>query len=98
MIWTAVVKLAPPPGRPDANSGGGNLNETRARMPGTIRVVAAAEPVRVMITRLLRTQGYEIRQAASASEAKASIQEQQPDLVISDIVMPGESGIELPRT
>lgn len=63
----------------------------------SILVVDDDDPVRVMLARLLRTQGYEVRQAAGAREARAAIEETRPDLVISDIVMPGESGIELRR-
>lgn len=50
-----------------------------------------------MLARLLRTQGHDVRQAANAAEARTILDEGRPDLVISDIVMPGESGIELRR-
>jgi DNA-binding NtrC family response regulator len=63
----------------------------------SILVVDDDDPVRVMLARLLRTQGYEVQQAASARDALAAIADAKPDLVISDIVMPGESGIELRR-
>ena len=66
-------------------------------MAADILVVDDDDPVRVMLARLLRTQGYTVLQAAHASEARAQIDLQKPDLVISDIVMPGESGIELRR-
>ena len=51
-----------------------------------------------MLARLLRTQGYSVLQAANASQARTVLTEESPSLVISDIVMPGESGIELRRT
>ncbi|MFN0148665.1 MAG: response regulator [Dehalococcoidia bacterium] len=63
-----------------------------------ILVVDDDEAVRTMLARLLRTQGYTVVQASSASDALSYVEIQQPDLVISDIVMPGESGIELRRT
>lgn len=62
-----------------------------------ILVVDDDDPVRVMLARLLRTQGYGVVQAANASEARRLTGGAPPDLVISDIVMPGESGIELRR-
>lgn len=65
--------------------------------PRSILVVDDDDPVRVMLARLLRTQGYDVRQASNAREARAAIGAARPDLVISDIVMPGESGIELRR-
>jgi len=63
----------------------------------TILVVDDDDPVRVMLARLLRTQGYTVLQAAHADAARQVLDEKRPDLVISDIVMPGESGIELRR-
>lgn len=66
-------------------------------MAATILVVDDDDPVRVMLARLLRTQGHDVRQAANAAEARAILDDGRPDLVISDIVMPGESGIELRR-
>lgn len=62
-----------------------------------ILVVDDDDPVRVMLARLLRTQGYSVIQASNADQARNALDHQQPDLVISDIVMPGESGIELRR-
>ena len=62
-----------------------------------ILVVDDDDPVRVMLARLLRTQGYGVVQAANAQEARTLLEDERPDLVISDIVMPGESGIELRR-
>ncbi len=67
-------------------------------MPGTILVVDDDDPVRVMLARLLRTHGYTVLQAAHAAEARAIIETHPVDLVITDIVMPGESGIELRRS
>ena len=66
-------------------------------MPGVILVIDDDNHVRVMLARLLKTQGYEVLQAGSAVDARRMLEEKHPDLVISDIVMPGESGIELRR-
>lgn len=69
-----------------------------AAQAAMILVVDDDDPVRVMLARLLRTQGYTVVQAAHANEARTLLDSRRPDLVISDIVMPGESGIELRRT
>jgi two-component system, cell cycle sensor histidine kinase and response regulator CckA len=66
-------------------------------LPGTILVVDDDQPVRVMLARLLRAQGYTVVQATSATDARKALEKQRPDLLISDIVMPGESGIDLRR-
>jgi DNA-binding NtrC family response regulator len=83
-----------------------NVSTARASMPSgeplpsprVILVVDDDDPVRVMLARLLRTQGYEVLQAKTADDARLQVNSERPDLVISDIVMPGESGIELRRT
>ena len=50
-----------------------------------------------MLARLLRAQGYTVVQATSCHGRAQSARKQRPDLLISDIVMPGESGIDLRR-
>ena len=49
----------------------------------------------VMLARLLRTQGYTVTQAENAEKARQALDVSRPNLVISDIVMPGLSGLEL---
>ena len=44
---------------------------------------------------LLENEGYTVRAALSGGEALKAARERRPDLVISDIVMPGMSGYEL---
>src|ERR1019366_4724978 len=39
--------------------------------------------------------GYQVDAAANGKEALAKIQETPPDLVITDLMMPGMSGVEL---
>src|SRR6516225_3530503 len=55
-------------------------------------------PDNIILTReLLGSRGYEVQSVASAEEAQQSIQRQQPDLVLLDIILPGKSGYELCR-
>lgn len=72
-------------------------SELRLQGDNVILIVDDDDPVRLMLARLLRIQGYAVLQAASAAQARRTLDQQRPDLVISDIVMPGESGIELRR-
>ncbi len=71
-------------------------------------VAAAVETSRVLvvddepqITRVLKTvlssQGYQVRTAAEAESALASLNEWHPELVITDLYMPRMNGIELCR-
>ena len=45
-------------------------------------------------TKLLKSEGYDVMPSSSYDEAVTVIQEQQFDLVLSDIRMPGKNGVE----
>ena len=45
--------------------------------------------------RLLEGAGYEVRTADSAEEARSQLQSQRPDLILLDVLMPGEDGFSL---
>jgi two-component system OmpR family response regulator len=45
----------------------------------------------------LSRQGFRVVQAASAAEARSRLREDTPDLVLLDIMMPGEDGLSLCR-
>ena len=51
--------------------------------------------MREMLASLFGELGHEVREAASAEEALASLGEDEFDVVLSDIRMPGRSGIEM---
>ena len=62
-------------------------------------MVEDEEDLRTAIARILREAGYEVREAPDAEAALRLAGEggAAPDLLVSDIVMPGRSGIELAR-
>ena len=43
---------------------------------------------------LLRSQGYEVREAATAQEAFEVLKTERPDLIVMDIQLPGMDGLE----
>ncbi len=61
----------------------------------TVLVVDDEKNYLVVIEDLLLDEGYEVVTASSASEALAMLQDTPVDCVLSDIKMPGMSGIEL---
>ncbi len=60
-------------------------------------VVEDEESGREMLTRLLELYGAEVVAAASASEALEALERGVPDVLLSDVGMPGESGYDLLR-
>jgi twitching motility two-component system response regulator PilH len=46
---------------------------------------------------LLSKNGYKVSTAESAAEAIAKVKQSRPDLVLMDIVMPGENGFQATR-
>lgn len=53
--------------------------------------------IREPLADYLRGQGFEVVAAADAAAARVAVVEARPDLVICDIMMPGEDGLSLTR-
>jgi two-component system, chemotaxis family, response regulator PixH len=51
-----------------------------------------------LITRYLSESGFSVLSASDAKEALIKAAELKPDIVVTDVVMPGMSGFELCRT
>ncbi len=62
-----------------------------------VLIVDDEPKLREVLTARLEHSGYECRAAAAVDEAEALLDEFEPDLVLSDVVMPGASGLELLR-
>ena len=62
-----------------------------------VLVVDDDHRIRDLLTRYLREQGYRITPASDASAARAAMRGLAFDLVILDVMMPGESGLDLAR-
>jgi CheY-like chemotaxis protein len=63
-----------------------------------ILVVDDEEAMREVLEMRLQDWGFEVRLAENAPEATALAQSWDPDMVISDVVIPGMSGLDLLRT
>jgi DNA-binding NarL/FixJ family response regulator len=64
---------------------------------GSILLVDDEKPMRRLLEQVLTENGYACRSAVDAKAAKLQLQQQRFDLVLSDIRMPGESGLDLCR-
>ena len=61
-------------------------------------VVDDDERLRALLTRYLGTNGYRVTAASGAGEARQLMKSMAFDLLILDVMMPGESGLDLTRS
>ena len=61
--------------------------------PPIVMVVDDDEDIRFLITRLMRNEGYEVVEAATAAEAKLATLKTTPELILMDISMPDTDGL-----
>ncbi|MEM1170680.1 MAG: response regulator transcription factor [Cyanobacteria bacterium P01_H01_bin.35] len=59
-----------------------------------ILIVDDEDSLRILLKRHLEFQGYEVTDANSALDALSILEKQEPDLIISDIMMPEMDGLE----
>ncbi len=63
----------------------------------SILLVDDEEALRQPLAAYLARQGFGVTEAASAAEARTVLRDQAPDLVLLDVMMPGEDGLSLCR-
>src|SRR5271169_1502721 len=68
----------------------------RRRAP-RILVVDDQPSIAGLMSQLLSMRGYDVTTASNAEQAEAEVHRQLPDLILSDVKMPGKSGYELCR-
>jgi two-component system KDP operon response regulator KdpE len=80
-------------GRPNVVSFGGKKND----MPGRILVIDDEPQITRVLRAALVAQGYDVRTANDPEEGLLVFKEWSPDLVVTDLMMPGLSGVEVCR-
>jgi DNA-binding NtrC family response regulator len=74
-----------------------DVQEALLPQHGRILVVDDEVNARTALAELLRDEGYEVETAADAFKALGKLESFAPDVVLSDLKMPGMDGIELVR-
>lgn len=70
---------------------------THPERPARLLVVEDDDDIRALFYATLRRAGYQPRVASSGQQALDEVDELVPDLVISDVSMPGLSGLDVCR-
>jgi len=66
-------------------------------MPGRILIIDDEPQITRVLRAALAAQGYDVRTANDPEEGLRVFKEWQPDLVVTDLMMPGISGVEVCR-
>jgi two-component system, cell cycle sensor histidine kinase and response regulator CckA len=74
------------------------LARERGELPAKLLIVDDDEQVRSVLTLLLESEGYVVVPASNGREAEGLCRKISPDLVITDVVMPDQDGLETIQT
>lgn len=86
-----------PTSPPPVSSSYREMEELSPRHPPRVLVVDDNPDTMFLMRELLGTRGYEVIGVPDAAHAEREIRRELPDLILSDVVMPGKSGYELCR-
>ena len=71
---------------------------TTAKDAAHVLVVDDDARLRALLQRYLAEQGFRVTTASHAAEAREQMRSMQPDLLVLDVMMPGETGLSLTQT
>lgn len=96
--FSVTLPIRATAGQSGADHGHAAAGTNEPSLAGIRALVVDDEPdARELIKRVLQQAGVEVRTAGSAAEAFELIRLEVPDLIVSDIGMPGEDGYSLVR-
>jgi putative two-component system response regulator len=83
--------------QPELGSERSMANLLPVRHPPRILVVDDQPTIAGLMSQLLTMSGYDVVTACDAQQAESEVRRQAPDLILSDVRMPGKSGYEFCR-
>jgi two-component system phosphate regulon response regulator PhoB len=66
-------------------------------MTASILIIEDEEPIQILLRYNLESEGYRVRHSAQGEDVQYLIQDERPDLIVLDWMLPGISGIEVCR-
>lgn len=88
---------APTMDEPDRPDGTACASENAMAQSAHIAVVDDNSDIRELVSRFLSEHGYRVSEAANAAALMRLLQAGTPDLIVLDILMPGEDGLSVCR-
>lgn len=83
----------PFPAKPSRNRSG----DSAASLRQHILVVEDDDEIAVMLAELLQENGFAVRTVSTGQDVNAAFQDQRPDLIVLDVMLPGEDGFSVCR-
>ena len=74
-----------------------NDPNTDSTSRATILLVEDDAAIAFMLTDVLESTGYQVREASTGAEARGMVEQLRPDLIILDLVLPDAEGLEVAR-
>src|SRR5882762_8897597 len=101
----SVSPLSRPPLRPDGETTSGAEAASYLEMGDLLQhrraprilVVDDQPSIAGLMSQLLTMRGYDVVTASDAEQAEAEVRRRLPDLILSDVMMPGKSGYDFCR-
>src|SRR5579872_4385854 len=69
-----------------------------APMPKRVLIIDDDDGTRLLLRQILEPEGYELHELESAARLEGVIEEFAPDLILTDIIMPGRDGLAVLKT
>lgn len=80
-----------------ANPSNARASDSAAHLSQRVLVVEDDDEIAVMLADVLQENGFAVRTVSCGREADAAFQDQRPDLIVLDVMMPGEDGFSVCR-
>src|SRR4249919_2559586 len=63
-------------------------------MPGNILIIDDEEKLRSLLARIIRLEGYTVKEAADLKSSRKMMEKDLPDIVLCDVKLPDGNGVD----
>ncbi len=66
-------------------------------MPGNILIIDDEDKLRTLLSRIIKLEGFTVREAPDLKSAKKMLEKDQPDVILCDVKLPDGNGVDFVR-